>query len=209
MAAGEMNILSDEALVAMAQEGSNTAYEFLIGKYRERAKLKARKYYISGADVEDVVQEGMIGIFKAIRDFDREAGKSFLAFLDLCIERQIQTAVSGANREKHRILNESLSLSGDGDRIDERVLAMGGGGFVSGFAAEADPGEIAVKSEAYSDLDRASNIVLSPFERGVWELMLKGCDYREIAARLGRPAKSVDNAIQRIKKKMRNTLRNY
>ena len=102
--------LVDEAVVRMAQESSATAYEYLIQKYREVAKIKARTYYIAGGDNEDAVQEGMIGIFKAVRDYEPGAGASFSSFLELCVDRQIKTAMSGANRRKHKILTESVSL---------------------------------------------------------------------------------------------------
>ena len=104
MTEGKLNILADEAVVRMAQEGSATAYEYLIQKYREVAKIKARTYYIAGGDNEDAVQEGMIGIFKAVRDYEPGAGASFSSFLELCVDRQIKTAMSGANRRKHKIL---------------------------------------------------------------------------------------------------------
>ena len=117
----ELNLLSDDSIVKMAQEGSSTAYEFLIQKYREMAKLKAHKYYINGGDNDDVMQEGMIGIFKAVRDFDPEAGSSFSSFAELCVDRQIQTAITGANREKHRPLNESVSLSGEEATEGEKI----------------------------------------------------------------------------------------
>ena len=107
----DLNVLTDESIVKMAQEGSNTAYEYLINKYKESAKMKSKSYFIAGADNEDVIQEGMIGIFKAVRDFDEEKDASFRTFAELCINRQILNAIKGANRQKHQILNESVSLS--------------------------------------------------------------------------------------------------
>lgn len=114
MLSDEMNILSDESLVKLAKEGSSPAYELLIDKYKHVAKINARKYYIVGAENEDVIQEAMIGIFKAIRDFDENAGTKFSSFLQLCIDNQIKTAINAANRQKHKLLNESLSIFDEG-----------------------------------------------------------------------------------------------
>lgn len=114
MLSNEMNILSDESLVKLAKEGSSPAYELLIDKYKHVAKINARKYYIVGAENEDVIQEAMIGIFKAIRDFDENAGTKFSSFLQLCIDNQIKTAINAANRQKHKLLNESLSIFDEG-----------------------------------------------------------------------------------------------
>ena len=204
MSDSELNVLTDEDIVAMAQEGSNRAYEFLISKYRETAKIKARKYYITGAEIEDVVQEGMIGIFKAVRDFDPEAGTSFSSFLQLCVERQIMTAVTGANREKHRPLSESLSLSGSS--LEEGEMALGSKSLrVINFGiGNEDPEKITLKNEELKGLAKAGDDILSPLEKQVWIGMLNGKDYKEIATDLNTAPKTVDNAIQRIKKKMRN-----
>ena len=107
----DLNILTDESIVKMAQEGSSTAYEYLINKYKELAKKKSKSYFIAGGDMEDVVQEGMIGIFKAIRDYDETQEASFRTFAELCVNRQIITAIKAANRQKHQILNEYVSLN--------------------------------------------------------------------------------------------------
>ncbi len=206
MSTNELNILSDEAIVAMAQEGSTTAYEFLIGKYRETAKIKARRFYLPGADNEDVIQEGMIGIFKAIRDFDPSAGSSFSTFLELCVDRQLKTAMSGANRQKHRILNESVPLN-EGPSADEE----GGEPLAEPLGAVKiqSPEEITLMKERMDALKKEGARVLSPFEQKVWLELLAGRNYREIAEDLNRSPKTIDNAIQRIKKKIRINLIDY
>ena len=208
----DLNILTDEALVLMAREGSSTAYEFLIAKYRDLAKSKARSYYISGADREDVIQEGMIGIFKAVRDFDPEAETRFSTFVSLCVERQIQSAITGANREKHRILNESISLSqtfeggprgedaGDDKQISREDLIAGRNG---------DPEERALLRDAIETIKKAGSREFSEFEALVFGQMLTGRTYREIAEAIGAEPKKVDNAVQRIKKKIRKKLGDY
>ena len=125
----DLNVLTDESIVKMAQEGSGTAYEYLIDKYKELAKIKSKTYYIAGGDNEDVIQEGMIGIFKAIRDFDENKDASFRTFAELCINRQIVNAIKGANRQKHQILNESVPLhmgdsSFDGSDLSAVVIPL-------------------------------------------------------------------------------------
>lgn len=194
----ELNLLSDETLVSMAQEGSSTAYEFLIDKYREMAKSKARKYYIHGGDKEDVQQEGMIGIFKAIRDFDKNAGSSFSYFAELCVERQIQTAITGANREKHRPLNEFISLSFGENQEDTDDI-------VKSLSADkdAEPEKLTLFREAIDALHEEAEEKLSKMEAMVFSGIMQGKTYKEIADELGRSPKSIDNATQRIKKKIK------
>lgn len=189
----EFNLLSDDSIVKMAQEGSSTAYEFLIAKYREMAKKKARKYYIVGGDNDDVMQEGMIGIFKAIRDFDQASGTPFAAFAELCVERQIQTAITGANREKHRPLNESVSLTADEDSEEKREIPASKG---------VEPEKMTIFRESVENLFEEANLKLSSMERSVFRGIMQGKSYTEIATELGKTPKSIDNATQRIKKKI-------
>lgn len=208
----DLNILTDEALVRMAREGSSTAYEYLISKYRDLAKNKARSYYITGADHEDVIQEGMIGIYKAVRDFDPEAETRFSTFVSLCVERQIQSAINGANREKHRILNESISLN----QTIERGASDSGSGEDKPISAEDliagvndDPEELALLRDAIETIKKAGSREFSEFESKVFGQMLTGRTYREIAEVIGAEPKKVDNAVQRIKKKIRRKLGDY
>ena len=198
-------MLTDESIVKMAQEGSGTAYEYLIKKYKELAKIKSKTYYIAGGDNEDVIQEGMIGIFKAIRDFDEEKDASFRTFAELCITRQITNAIKGANRQKHQILNESVPLH-MGSGAEEGAE----GAFAEHFACnspDADPESMMLMKEIVDYLKENDRNIFSPLESKVWKEMLKGKNYREIALELHRPAKAVDNAIQRIKKKIETQLK--
>lgn len=190
------NILTDEEILKMAAEGSNSAYEFMLLKYRNLVKTIARKYYIAGADNEDVIQEGKIGLFKAIRDFDDEGGSSFGTFARLCIERQIQTAVSGANRDKHKILNESVPLdsaAGSEEAIAAESIPAG---------PKDDPEDLILMRESISAVIELSEKVLSPLEARVFRGLMGGKDYKDIASDLGKSPKSIDNAIQRIRRKI-------
>ena len=192
------NILTDEELAKMAQEGSSTAEEFLIAKYKELAKIKSSMYYIIGGDKEDVIQEGMIGIFKAIRQFKEEKNTSFKTFAEICINRQIISAIRSANMHKHQILNESLSLNeeqGEQENVpplEERLPSK----------ADDDPETLMLMKEIAEFLTVDSGEIFSPLEKKVWDKMLQGKTYKEISQELRRNRKTVDNAMQRIKKKI-------
>lgn len=192
------NILTDEELVKMAQEGSVTAEEFLINKYKELAKIKSSVYFIVGGDREDVIQEGMIGIFKAIKEFRDERNASFKTFAEVCINRQIISAIRKANLKKHQILNESVSLnqeqeSRDGEKpLEERLRSRD----------NDDPETLMLMKEITAFLIEDSKELFSPLEQKVLASMLKGKKYRQISAELHRSSKTVDNAMQRIKKKI-------
>ena len=192
------NILTDEEMVKMAQEGSVTAEEFLIKKYKDLVKKKSSTYFIMGGDKEDVVQEGMIGIFKAIRGFDDKKEASFKTFAELCINRQIISAIRNANLQKHQILNESLSLSSDNDPegeqklLEERLPSTKGD----------NPETLMLMKEIGQYLKEESGEIFSPLEQKVWDRILQGKQYQEIATELGKSPKSIDNTMQRIKKKI-------
>ena len=192
------NILTDEEMVKMAQEGSVTAEEFLIKKYKDLVKTKSSTYFIIGGDKEDVIQEGMIGIFKAIRGFDENKEASFKTFAEVCINRQIISAIRNANMQKHQILNESLSLSSDNDpegeqkTLEERLPANRGD----------DPETLMMMKEIGQYLKEESHEIFSPLEQKVWDRMLQGKKYQEIATELEKSPKSIDNTMQRIKKKI-------
>lgn len=196
-----LHILTDEQLVKMAQEGSETAEEILIEKYKSLVKNKAKTYYIAGADNEDVVQEGMIGIFKAIRSYDANKEAAFKTYADTCINNQILSAIKKANRRKHQPLNESIPLT------IERVDSEWGetnteeAGFVKG-TMESNPEAVALLREIAEVLQAQNSGLFSNFERQVWAERLKGYAYTEIAAHLGKSPKSIDNAMQRIRKKV-------
>ena len=196
-----LHILTDEQLVKMAQEGSETAEELLIEKYKSIAKSKAKAYYITGADNEDVVQEGMIGIFKAIRSYDATKEAAFKTYADTCINNQILSAIKKANRRKHQPLNESVPLAeGRGDsEWDEPGTEEPG--LVKG-TMENNPEAVTLLREITEVLQAHNSGLFSDFEWQVWSERLKGYAYTEIAAHLGKPPKSIDNAMQRIRKKV-------
>lgn len=204
----DLNVLTDESIVQMAQEGSSTAYEFLIDKYKGLARNKATTYYIVGADRDDVIQEGMIGIFKAIRDYDPEGEASFRTFAELCVNRQIISAIKGANRQKHQILNESVSLNAGSELLEGDTDGGSGGGQrplaerLADLSPDMDPESLMLIKEVTDYLKANGSDIFSPLEHRVWEEMLRGRSYREIAFRLRKSTKTVDNAIQRIKKKV-------
>ena len=191
------NVFTDEEMVRMAQEGSSTAAEHLIEEYKELAKIKSAKYYIIGGDKEDVVQEGMIGIFKAIREFDESKEASFKTFAEICINRQIISAIRKANLQKHQILNESVSLNQeqnpaeDAATLEEMICSK-----------NDNPESLMLMQEIVEYLRSDNDKLFSPLEKKVLDKMLQGKKYREIAADLEKSDKSIDNAIQRIKKKI-------
>ena len=201
----DLNVLTDESIVKMAQEGSGTAYEYLINKYKELAKIKSKTYYIAGGDNEDVIQEGMIGIFKAIRDFDPDKEASFRTFAELCITRQITNAIKGANRQKHQILNESVPLHMGSSTEEEQEPSYGA--HLASTSPETDPESMMLMKEVVDYLKENDEDIFSPLETKVWKEMLKGKSYREIAESLHRPVKAVDNAMQRIRKKIERQLK--
>ena len=189
--------LTDEEIAVLAQEGDQEAYEFLIDKYKELAKQKSKLYHIAGGDRDDVIQEGIIGLFKAIRDYDSDKEASFRTFADLCVNRQIINAIQKANRKKHLILTESVSLNSQEEGNDGELQD------IISSEADTDPQEFMALKEIAVALVSEDSSLLSPMEKKIFVEMLKGKDYREIATTLNKSAKTVDNAIQRIKRKMR------
>lgn len=191
-------ILTDEEMVKMAQEGSITAEEFLIKKYKTLVKQKSSTYFIIGGDKEDVIQEGMIGIFKAIREYRDDRNATFRTFAEICINRQIISAIRNANLKKHQILNESVSLSIDNDpegemkSLEERLPSK----------KDDDPETLMLMKEVGEYLKKDKDEIFSTLEKNVWDKMLQGKNYQEIAKDLKKSPKSVDNTMQRIKKKI-------
>ena len=198
MEINRLHILNDEQLVRMAQEGSETAEEILIEKYKGLVKNKAKTYYITGADSEDVVQEGMIGLFKAIRSFDVSKQTAFKTFADTCVNSQIISAIKKANRKRHKPLNESVSLNKEVDDGSQDISV----GDILQASMDNDPEALLLLQEVVDYLKTYDSGLFSKFEREVWVEKLKGRNYMEIAEQLGRSPKSVDNALQRIKKKI-------
>ena len=194
----DKNSLSDEKLVTLAMNGSKEAQELILNRYKNFVRAKARTYFLVGADSDDIVQEGMIGLYKAVRDFKADKLSSFRAFADLCITRQIITAIKTATRNKHLPLNSYISLNKPiYDDDSERTLMD-----VITEETVSDPEELMLHKEAVASIEVKIGKELSFFEKSVLELYLDGRSYQEIAEILGKHVKSVDNALQRIKKKL-------
>ena len=188
----------DEEVVDLARAGSVLAQEYLINKYRSFVRAKARSYFLIGADREDIIQEGMIGLYKAIRDFRGDKLASFKAFAELCIQRQIITAIKTATRQKHIPLNSYVSLNRPiYDEDSDRTLID-----VMPGADVTDPEEIVINGEEASYIESRMTELLSDLERQVLAYYLDGKSYMEIAADLNRHVKSIDNALQRVKRKL-------
>lgn len=193
---------SDEQLAMESQRGNAAATDFLIEKYKGFVKSRARTYFLIGADREDIIQEGMIGLYKAIRDFDDEKPASFRAFAELCITRQMITAVKTATRQKHIPLNSYISLNKPVyDEENERTLLD-----TITENRHFDPEEIMITKEHFVLLEEKMSKVLSRLEWNVMSLYLDGQSYVEIARRLGKSEKSIDNALQRVKRKVEKFL---
>ena len=198
--------LTDEELVEKIQEGDEEALTYILEKYKELVNMKVGKYFIVGAEKEDTVQEGMIGLFKAIKSFDNTKQNSFKSFANICIERQLITAIKSSNRQKHQPLNSYLSLNTaayDNNEDDSVEL-------LETFNSKTieDPLDTIMKQEYYKEVEDAVNKNLSKFEKQVLDRFLKGESYVKIAERLDSPVKSVDNAIQRIRKKAMKNISN-
>ena len=189
---------SDEKIVEMSHGGDSAAEEFLLDKYKNFVRSKARSYFLVGADHEDIVQEGMIGLYKAIRDFRPDKLSSFRAFAELCITRQIITAIKTATRQKHIPLNSYVSLNKPlyDDESDRTLLDT----ITDGVTG--NPEDLMISQEELGSINERINETLSPLEMDVLMAYLDGKSYQEIAVALGRHAKSVDNALQRVKKKL-------
>ena len=190
--------MPDKKLVLLAQNGNLDAEEALMRKYKETVKTKANMYYMAGADEEDVVQEGMIGLLKAIRQYDAEKEASFGTFAGICITRQIISAIRAAGRDKHKALNNSVSLN---DPLREESEDMTLEDTLKTDMAENPETLLVIKDIAYYILHNGDNI-FSDFEMEVLNQVVKGRGYDKIAEKLGKTPKSIDNALQRTKKKI-------
>jgi RNA polymerase sporulation-specific sigma factor len=195
---------SDEELIALYRQGSEPAVESLLQRYRDFARLKARSYFLAGADKDDIVQEGMIGLYKAIRDFSAEKQTSFRGFAEICITRQIITAVKSATRRKHLPLNQYVSLSKPlaADEDQDWVLQD-----VIETKQVSDPAELVISNDELRSIKLVFAEILSDFEAEVLHMYVEGKSYQEIAEHLNRHVKSIDNALQRIKRKVELHLR--
>ncbi|HHY12166.1 MAG TPA: RNA polymerase sporulation sigma factor SigH [Firmicutes bacterium] len=194
--------MQDEEIVSVARTGSTEAQEYLINKYKSFVRAKARSYFLIGADREDIIQEGMIGLYKAIRDFRAERLASFKAFAELCITRQIITAIKTATRQKHIPLNSYVSLNRPiyDEDSDRTLLDIMPGNQV------LDPEEVVISTEEIGNMEEKITEILSDLEWQVLNSYLDGKSYLEIADELQRHVKSIDNALQRVKRKLERYL---
>ena len=194
--------MTDEDVVARCRQGDTMAEEYLLNKYKNFVRSKARSYFLIGADHEDIVQEGMIGLYKAIRDFRPDKLSSFRAFAELCITRQIITAIKTATRQKHIPLNSYVSLNKPlyDEESDRTLLDV----IIEGRAT--NPEELIIGQEDLNSIHHKIDEVLSGLEQEVLRAYLDGKSYQEIADNLGRHVKSIDNALQRVKRKLEKYL---
>ena len=194
--------MTDEEVVHLCQQGDSLAQEYVFNKYKNFVRSKARSYFLIGADHEDIVQEGMIGLYKAIRDYRPDKLSSFRAFAELCITRQIITAIKTATRQKHIPLNSYVSLNKPlyDEESDRTLLDV----IIEGRAS--NPEELIIGQEDLSSIHAKIDEVLSSLEQEVLRSYLDGKSYQEIADNLGRHVKSIDNALQRVTRKLEKYL---
>ncbi|NLN41613.1 MAG: RNA polymerase sporulation sigma factor SigH [Clostridiales bacterium] len=198
----DYNEMLDEEIVELALNGDSYALEYLLNKYKNFVRAKARSYFLIGADREDIVQEGMIGLYKAIRDYRPNKLSSFKAFAELCVTRQIITAIKTATRQKHIPLNSYISLNKPiYDEESDRTLME----VISGVRV-TDPEELIIRQEEFTNIESVIEELLSDLEWEVLTSYLQGKTYQEIAAELDRHVKSIDNALQRVKRKVERYL---
>ena len=191
-------------IVLKASKGDKIALEYIIKKYKNFVKAKAKSYFLIGADKEDIIQEGMIGLYKAVRDFDASKTNSFKGFADICITRQIITAIKTATRQKHIPLNSYISLNKPVyDEESERKLLD-----IIATSIVTDPEELIISKEELKHIESKMNELLSDLELQVVEYYLNGKSYQYIADKLKRDVKSIDNALQRVKRKLEKHLEN-
>lgn len=194
--------MTDEQLIVASRNGDRLAEDLLYEKYKQFIRVRARSYFLVGADREDIIQEGMIGLYKAIRDYSADKNASFRSFAELCVTRQIITAIKAATRQKHIPLNSYVSLNRPiYTEEPERTLID-----VLSATRVSDPEETLISRETYENMEGQLVSSLSPLERSVLTLYLEGRSYVEIAELLGRSSKAIDNALQRVKHKLEKQL---
>lgn len=189
--AKDYDTCTDEELIERLRAGEREITDYLIDKYKSLVRTKARALYLAGGDHEDLIQEGMLGLFKAVRDYRSEKEAAFATFAGLCIDRQMYSAVASSQRQKHQPLNSFVSLS---EPVSEQELRL---------VDEETPEEIMISRENLQGMHERIKERLSRFEYQVLELYLKGYDYTQIAEKLGKQPKAIDNALQRIRNKVR------
>lgn len=196
----DYDALPEAQVVEYAKEDDSSALEYLLNKYKGLVRMRARSYYLIGADRDDLIQEGMIGLYRAICDYDSSKQVSFKTFADMCVTRHIITVVKAATRQKHRPLNSYISLNKavyDEDDNERTLLDT-----VAGDETTQNPEDIVIDQEDFMETEERINQLLSNFEQQVLELYVSGVPYQEIAVLLNRSAKSIDNALQRTKTKL-------
>ncbi len=196
--------ISDEDLISYIKSGDKYALDYLLEKYKELVNMKVGKYYIVGAEKEDIVQEGMIGLYKAIKNFEPDKQASFKSFANMCIERQLITAIKSSNRQKHIPLNSYLSLNTSAYENEEDTELID----IFDSNTTEDPLDTITKKEYYKTVEDTIDKSLSKFEKQVLEKYIQGESYVDIANKLDAPVKSIDNAIQRIRKKAIKNINN-
>lgn len=204
--AAKYESLTDEQIIELARDGDHAATDYLMEKYKGLVRSKAKSMYILGGETDDLIQEGMMGLFKAVRDYDSGRDASFMTFAQLCISRQLYTAVQASGRKKHLPLNTAVSLYTDTlpeseSGTDREVSIMD-----TIAASDSDPEEQFILTESLALLEERIDKGLSPLEKQVLDLYLTGMNYVEIAHVLGREEKSTDNALQRIRTKIRKMI---
>lgn len=204
---GKYESVTDEELIDRLREGESEITDFIIEKYKNLVRKKAKSMFILGADNEDLIQEGMIGLFKAIRDYDAGRDASFLTFADLCVSRQMYTAVQASRREKHAPLNSYVSIyteltehSESGEEHGELLQLLSD-------REETNPENIFIDQENLAHIQAIISRELSSFEKEVLDLYMTGMSYSQIAKVLGRDEKSTDNALQRLKNKIKKAVK--
>ncbi|MBS6251803.1 MAG: RNA polymerase sporulation sigma factor SigH [Clostridia bacterium] len=202
----EYSKMTDEEIIKEIRKGDKQALTYLMNKYKEIVNLKVGKYFMVGAEKEDIIQEGLIGLFKAIKTFNAEKNNTFKTFANMCIERQLITAIKSSNRQKHMPLNSYLSLNMSAYDNEEE----NGAELMDTFDSKTieDPLETIINKEYYDEIEKSIDKTLSQFEKQVLDRYMKGESYVTIAKKLDSPVKSVDNAIQRIRKKAIRNLPN-
>lgn len=207
--------ISDDELIVRLRDGEKEITDFIMNKYKDLVKKKARSMFILGGDNDDLIQEGMVGLFKALRDYDLGRDASFATFADLCVSRQMYTAVQASNRQKHSPLNTYISLY-SGENSENSIEANSSGASRKGdetyllevlnLQDSSSPEDVIIDKENISILEKKIDEALSQFEKEVLELHLTGLGYVEIAKILGKDEKSTDNALQRIRSKIRKVI---
>ena len=196
--------LTDEEIISQIRQGNEQALTYLLNKYKNLVQNKVSRYFIIGAEKEDIIQEGLIGLYKAIKNYDTEKQNTFKTFANMCIERQLITAIKTSNRQKHIPLNScvSLNVSAYTNEDDNNIQLIE----IYDDKTVEDPLDTMMKKEYYKEIQNALDNSLSDFERKVLDRFIKGESYETIARKVDAPVKSVDNAIQRIRKKANKQL---